>query len=1156
MSSLWNVQTGARIATSIEREAVNILLPLTNNNDTITEIISGRLPPGARLEGNVIVGTLFEVAYNQSFNVVIRAELDDLFEDRTVEIIVTGPDDPRWVTNSGLLPIGANDALFILDNVLVDFQLLATDTDLPAGDELSYYIANNDGELPPGIKLSNDGKLQGIVEPLLSLDLDFVTDSNDVTTTGFSSYVYDSVPYGFSATSIFSRKLNRYYPFAVTVTDGTSFIRREFKIYVVGDDFLTADNTLMQSSSGIFTADLTNIRTPTWLTPRDLGVRRANNYATIYLETIDNIQLDGELIYTLENVNQLGTISKLPPGLSLDSGTGTITGQIPYQPAITIDYTFTIRATRVSPDTGIVSIFANYFEDTPPGATSFKIFKIDRTGDIDGINDLLSLINREILLEERLYKVINVDDSNADYDVIFLGSPLTSSVPLILSRAAVISSDYLFVKRLSEINRQTYNQRQLRFEQNKAYTISSITPYIEYEITQTDLSITGIFPSGSPRDIQVGEDYIVGDYIVRSLSSGGNGFIYVCIAAHATEPQLDANGDIIFDNEGNVQLVFELNKWSEVAETSNDLSINDRVIATIQALEDTYNNKAFVIAQEPRRWVIRIPSTAGSRAVSNIRNFFGNNGTIVVKALRDNEDFVQLDKNLTVALAQGRNIGISLFARDFFSEDIVVAENDEVVIPSTAKTFNIQIIGEVDSNISWITAADLGTINANFTSIFKLEAETTVPFSKMTYKLVKGKLPFGMRLQYNGEIVGAPKQFADAEGLGLSIFDNDSVSWDGKIPGDTTFDRQYDFTVRAVDRFGIAAIERTFTVRVESFDNTQYTDIYARPMLQQSQRKAYRDFTSDPSIFTPDKIYRLGNATFGIQKNLDMLIYAGIEAKDIAEFVAAAAKNHKRTKYSLGEFKTAIAIDPDTEEQVYEVIYIDVNDFAQTDKGKTQSKFSIKNPKKITVDSLQYAAVDDNTNTGLGIDSLPVYGRGGFVRFIPSTLNQLIIETREGDVELSTDNADFEVELTDTSSVVVVLERTDSEPYRIRPNPTNTLKVDSNAILVSQSADVVKYRASIEHMRDNIKAIGQNERNYLPLWMRTPQNKLQELGYVSAIPVCYCVPGEAKNVLAAINNSNFNPNIINYDIDRYIVKRSKDSLEEKFILFANYLFNV
>ena len=97
---------------------------------------------------------------------------------------------------------------------------------------------------------------------------------------------------------------------------------------------------------------------------------------------------------------------------------------------------------------------------------------------------------------------------------------------------------------------------------------------------------------------------------------------------------------------------------------------------------------------------------------------------------------------------------------------------------------------------------------------------------------------------------------------------------------------------------------------------------------------------------------------------------------------------------------------------------------------------------------------------------------------------------------------------------------------------------------------------NIKNMRNNIKQIGKGERNYLPLWMRTAQEGLQELDYVSAIPVCYCLPGTSDDIVRNIKNNGFNTKIINFDIDRYIVKRSNESDVEQYVLFANYQFNV
>lgn len=1170
MLNLWNVAPGVRLQTLIERSQVNISLPLANGVIADVELISGKIPTGSRLEDTAIVGTVYEVAYDTTFNAVFRATTDDGFQDCTIEFIVTGPDSPTWQTNEGLLPVGSNNSLFILDNEIIDFQLVATDTDLSAGDELSYFIADGDGVLPPGITLSDTGKLQGTTEPLLSLDRRFTGGQYDsspyaglpmdyavLSSNGYGSFYYDTVDFDYNEPTANLRKLNRYYPFAVTVTDGENFERREFKIYLVGDDYLKADNTLMQSGTGVFTADATNVRTPVWITPRDLGFKRANNYTTLYLDIVDNWTLEGVVVYTLEDVNDDLSASELPKGMSLDSQTGEIYGRIPYQTAITQDYKFTVRATRITTDLETVTIFANYYEDVLLGNNSFKINKIDLTGDIDGTNDLFELVGKKILLGKRQYTVTNVDARNTDYDIIFVEESLAPSINLQLSKTALVGQDHMFVDRLSESSKDKYQGRTLKFSNTQSYVINGFTPYIEWQVSQTTAN-DPFLPAGAPRLIELNTNYYVGDYVINTVETGGDGKIYKCLVSHTAAAQLDGVGDNILVNNI-VQINFIDENWQEVAETLEGLSVDDRVTATKQALEAEYNGTAYITTIDTHNWRIRVPSTGYSRIKSNITNFFAGSDSsdIDTTLIRDNEDKVQLSTNLGLQLNNGRNIGIALFKKDNFFKNIIVANSDEIDIPSTAKTFDLRVIGEIDSNIKWITPANLGTINANFTSAIKLIAETTVPDTAMVYILKSGKLPFGLTLNYDGEIIGSARQFGTVDKPGLTIFENKAVTWDGALPGDTTFDRDYTFTVEARDRFNYTAIEQKFTLTVIDLDNTQYTDIYMRPMLKSDQKTYYKNFISDPEVFTPNKIYRPSDPTFGIQQNLDMLVYAGVEATTMDKFVAAASKGHKRKKYILGDIKSAVAKSSATSDTIYEVIYIEVIDPANSPIANktTASSFQIKNKEKITVDSVQYASVDDATRFGAGYDQLAV-GTRAVVRFVFSDNDEIVINTRTSAQEgVNVDNADFEITLRDGGLVTVELEKGDSEPFRFRPK-TNTIKADSNAISVSQSNDVTRYISSIDNIRANIKRIGDEERNYLPLWMRTAQEGFQELDYVTAIPICYCKPGESAIILNNIKNYGFDPKTINYDIDRYIVKRTQNSDVEKFVLFANYQFNV
>ena len=131
-----------------------------------------------------------------------------------------------------------------------------------------------------------------------------------------------------------------------------------------------------------------------------------------------------------------------------------------------------------------------------------------------------------------------------------------------------------------------------------------------------------------------------------------------------------------------------------------------------------------------------------------------------------------------------------------------------------------------------------------------------------------------------------------------------------------------------------------------------------------------------------------------------------------------------------------------------------------------------------------------------------------------------------------------------------------SDPKRLRPKG-DTIKIDSNAINVSEGLDQKKYISNITNMRDRIRAVGQNLREFYPLWMRTAQATGQgELGFVLGVPLCYCKPGQADQIILNIANSGFDFKTLNIEIERYNIDSTDGNSEEQYIPFANYTFNV
>ena len=490
-----------------ESRAAELLpIDLDVDADATLDIISGSLPPGLQIKEKTIQGTPLEVARETEFRFVIRASKDGEIDDRTFRISVSGADKPIWETSAGSLPVGNNNTFYILDNSPVDFQLIAIDTDIEAGQSLEYFIASGDGELPPGIQLTTDGRLVGVVDPVLAIDVlanNGYYDSNPYGTfpfdfgvrsaNGYDSFYYDTEFYDKSIATKSPKKLNRNYQFRVSVSDGDTIEKRLFRIFVVGDDFLRADNTIMQAGNELFGADASHVRTPVWLTPADLGYRRANNFLTLYLDVIDSSSITGFVNYTLRDFNGDGSPSIIPPGTELDTGSGEIAGIVPYQPSVTKEYKFTVRATRYTdiPNNSKQLSFTTYEETFPQTRTpakklianrQYKILTTENTdftevgaadneigtnfvaaGAASGVGtaqqlntfilriqkntDLKLLLNETFNIKGTIFEITAINNANPLYDVITLSKPLD----------AYLKPDVTFTKTVVDGSREDTN---------------------------------------------------------------------------------------------------------------------------------------------------------------------------------------------------------------------------------------------------------------------------------------------------------------------------------------------------------------------------------------------------------------------------------------------------------------------------------------------------------------------------------------------------------------------------------------------------------------------------------------------------------------------------------------------------------------------------
>jgi hypothetical protein len=862
---------GSGVASKIafpERRQLNVALPTDSAVTGVSyTVISGKIPPGLRLEGSHIVGSPYEVPRVTDFTFCVRASKNGQISDRTFVITIEGEDAPEFVTPEGLLNIGDSNELFVIDSTYVDYQIQATDADTTTGQQLRYFIDRDGGALPPGLVLTEDGRIVGFVQPTLAIrpedgDGTYANSFYDsvaydfafVPTNGYDSYIYDTVFFDFALQSNRPKKLNRTYEFTITVTDGDTFAKRKFKLFVVGDDFFRADNTEWLTVNPLFTADVTYLRPPMWLTPSYLGLYRANNYITLILDTYDT----ENIIYNLEQIN--GDVK-------------ATTRRITTPDNVIGGYQLTTTLTTAAPQVGHLLTFNGYIQ----GAIQ-----------INRIDSVQSLGNGEYRLT--LYYPLESD--------------IPDGITFLIGTMSTIPAG-------------------MQFDENNA-EVHGLVPY---------------------------QPAVTKSY---------------------------------------------------------------RFTVTATRISDK-----------------------GERS-------------------------------------------------------------------STPKIFSVDILGEVDSVLTWNTPSDLGTINANFISTLNVSATSTVTDATLLYTITSGRLPPGLSLDLNGEIVGKVNQYGDAltgtSGLTTFDFTTDVTTFDGAT---TSIDRVYEFTVKAQDQFGYSSITRTFKISIDTPNQLVFSNIKVRPFLKDQQRSDWRTFINNTSVFTPTSIYRPNDINFGIQTDLSMLVYAGIETKEAATYVSAMGLNHKRKRFKFGELKKATAYNTGTTNAVYEVIYVEM------------------------------------------LDPLEPNGKR-----LPNKLEKLSLQTQKVTVDIS--NNIWSTRIED-----LLVDAPDAR------RPDLNITVDSQGYETSNPNVSEYFPNSISNWRDRLKnwdgGVGDSfasERNYLPLWMRSIQpGTKKELDFQLAVPICYCKVGTADDILLNIKNylktTNFSFNQLDYTADRYIIDSVEGQTQDKYLVFRN-----
>jgi len=298
--------------------------------------------------------------------------------------------------------------------------------------------------------------------------------------------------------------------------------------------------------------------------------------------------------------------------------------------------------------------------------------------------------------------------------------------------------------------------------------------------------------------------------------------------------------------------------------------------------------------------------------------------------------------------------------------------------------------------------------------------------------------------------------------------------------------RAYTFTVTVSDQYQAAATSKEFTVNIDiPYTQIEYGNMsgHATSFIDQG---IFYNIAQDPNINSIENVFRPDDTNFGMRLKPNMLMMSGLEAQTLTAFQQQMEQNHAPRTLYFGDIKTAVAKEgTDTK---YEVVYIEIKD-------------NMKNKDGISVSS-----------------SIT----------LRDAVTKPILGPRASSMNATTDYVDYEVTTDGGLSF-----STSGSKVRY----ANQLSADLGFI-------ETVYPNAVANMRSRMKSLGHKEWEYLPLWMKTTQSGgLAPLGYVMAVPICYCKPGTSALVKKRIEDKALNFKNIAFTIDKYVVSNSKAATE-------------
>jgi hypothetical protein len=438
--------------------------------------------------------------------------------------------------------------------------------------------------------------------------------------------------------------------------------------------------------------------------------------------------------------------------------------------------------------------------------------------------------------------------------------------------------------------------------------------------------------------------------------------------------------------------------------------------------------------------------------------------------------------------------------------------------------FTITIIGNIETEVNWITGQDLGTIDNGSISTLDVEAVNTGGRS-LQYKLVSGsdsKLPQGLSLLSSGHITGRVSFNTFALDSGTTTLD----------AGATTFDLKFSFTVNAFAAQSTQLGYQVGSIIVLNGGSGYLSQpsiiISAPPDIDGSIQATAGIATIVDGVITEINVGNPGRG-YAITPTITIIGGGGTGAQAITRLIESSTIN------AVSVIRRFTVTVNRTFNEPYESLYIKAMP-PVADRELLDGL--LQNTDVIPLEWL-YRADDTNFGKASNVTYTHAYG------LTASTVDTYIESLQLNHYWKNLTLGQLKVAQALDSSGNVLYEVVYSEVIdNLVNNAGQSVGKEvtlAYPVLDEDSTEVdVVYPNSLDNMRTQvIDTVGQITPG-LPLWMTSKQANGKVLGFVPAWVIAYANPGRGNQLrYNIVQRFGERLNLIDFEVDRYELDRSQ-----------------